>query len=112
MAKKSSVYFGPPLEAITSNLRDNDTVSGKINRMAERYAIITKRCQLSLNDDERQILLNVLNGTMADQLLIRHLADEVADSDWRNDPAAGELIERLQEASIAELFATVECLGY
>lgn len=111
MAKKSSVYFGPPLAELTE--RDNhdsarDSVSGRINRVAERYLAILRRHGVDLTDDERNILGNVLSGSWADPLLIRHLAYEVEDSEHN----APDLVAKLRSASFADLVATVEKLGY
>lgn len=108
MAKKSSVYFGPPLIELTKNLKRGDSVSGRINRTAERYLAICRRNGLELTDEERAILADVLSGTWADPLLIRHLADEVDDSDHD----AQELVEKLRSASFPDLVALVEELGY
>ncbi len=114
MAKKSSVYFGPPLAALTSDLKDSDTVSGKINRTAERYLEIIKRHKTELTDDEKQVLLNCLSGAFVDPLLIRHLADEVADSGEYLDgsEAAKSLHTKLESASFVELVVIVESLGF
>ena len=117
MAKKSSVYFAPPLAALTAQpVRGDltDSVSGRINRCAERYMEIIRLHALTLNDSERQVLGDVLSGTWADPLLIRHLADEVADSDAARDgdPAATSLEALLRAASFADLVATVEAAGF
>lgn len=112
MAKKSSVYFGPPLVALTSDLKESDSVSGKINRMAERYSAIIKRHTIELTDVEKEILGNCLCGTFADPLLIRHLADEVEDSDFTDMDEAKTLISKLRDASFADLVATVESLQF
>lgn len=112
MAKKSSVYFGPPLVALTSDLKESDSVSGKINRMAERYSAMIKRHTIELTDSEKTILGNCLSGTFADPLLIRHLADEVEDSDFAELDDAKSLVVKLRNASFADLVATVETLGF
>lgn len=111
MSRKSSVYFGPPLEALTSSLTDEDSVSGRLNRAAERYLEIVKRHDLKLTDEERTILGNCLSGSWADPLLIRHLAIEVADSEY-DSKAAKALIKKLESATFADLVATVERLGF
>ena len=108
MAKKSSVYFGPPLAELTENLKPGDSVSGRINRAAERYMAICRRHGVEITDEERPVLQDVLSGTWADPLLIRHLVDEVEDSDHN----APELAEKLRSASFADLVALVEELGY
>ena len=108
MAKKSSVYFGPPLIELTENLKPGDSVSGRINRTAERYQAICRRHGIDLTDDERAVLQDVLNGTWTEPLLIHHLAGEVADSEFD----APQLVEKLRAASFADLVATVEKLGF
>jgi len=108
MSKKSSVYFGPPMMAHTGNLASGDSVSGRLNRTVDRYMEICKRHALALNDAELQILAGVLSGSLADNLLIRHLADELLDSDYVDAPEGMPLVTRLREASFVELVATVE----
>lgn len=112
MAKKSSIYFGQPLEALTANVGENDSVSGRINRMADRYAAILKRHSIDLTDAEREILGNCLCGSFVEPLLIRHLADEVEDSDWADMPEAKSLCAKLRDASFADLVSIVESLGF
>ena len=112
MSKKSSVYFGPPLVELigreSSDSITRDSVSGRLNRCAERYLEIVKRHGLDLTKEERQILGNVLAGSWADPLLIRHLAEEVEDSEFD----APDLVDKLVTASFADLVAEVERLGY
>jgi len=114
MAKKSSVYFGPPLMALTTGLRDGDSVSGKLNRTAERYLDIIKRQGLDLDETEAMIIRNCLMGSVVEPLLIRHLADEVEDSEFMNThpQTCKPLVERLRQASFADLVATIERLGF
>lgn len=112
MSKKSSIYFGLPLMELTADLSDSDSVSGRINRMAERYAVIIKRHAIELTEGEAFVLADCLNGTWAEPLLIRHLADEVADSGHADSSDAKSLIKKLESASFADLVATVESLGF
>lgn len=112
MAKKTTVYFGPPLEALTGDLKGSDSVSGRINRAAERYGEILKRHGVELTDEERHILGCCLMGSWADPIMIRHLADEVADSEFAGQPAGRSLIAKLRSASFADLVAVVEGLGF
>jgi hypothetical protein len=84
----------------------------KLPRIAERYAEILKRHGLELTEDETQVLGDCLCGTWAEPLLLRHLADEVADSDHAGTPAALSLQAKLQSASFADVVATVEKLGF
>lgn len=111
MGKKSSVYFGAPLITLTSNLKSGDSVSGKINRMAERYAVINKSCNIELSDGEQKILVSVINDNFADVLTIRYLAEIVADSEFSKMENGMSLIEKLKLANVAEIIATVEALN-
>lgn len=108
MAKKTSVYFGPPLVDLTANAA---SVSGRINTAAERYLEILRRHGVDLTEEETLILGSCLSGSFVEPLLIRHLADEVADSEFADQPAAKTLIKKLSGASFADLVATVERLG-
>jgi hypothetical protein len=112
MAKRSTVYFGPPLAALTADLKGSESVSGRINRTAERYLELVKRHGLDLTEPERLILGNCLSGSWAEPLMIRHLADEVEDSEFADRPDAQALIAKLRGASFADLLATVEQLGF
>ena len=56
MSKKPPSIVGPPLEALTSNLSNGQSVSGRINSAAERYLEILKRPSLGLSESERVIL--------------------------------------------------------
>lgn len=112
MAKKSSVYFGPPLAALTADLKGSESVSGRLNRVAERYLELLKRHGLDLTEAERLILGNCLSGSFCEPLMIRHLADEVEDSEFAGQPEARDLIVKLRGASFSDLLATVEQLGF
>lgn len=113
MSKKTSVYFGEPLERLTEDLKTGESVSGRINRCADRYLAIVQRSGLDLTEDEKHILGNCLSGSWADPLLIRHLADEVEDSEfYEESDVAKELVMKLLDASFADLVATVEKLGF
>lgn len=117
MSRKSSVYFGPPLEALTSNLTDEDSVSGKLNRTAERYLEILKRHGLS--EEERVMLRVCITGPWLDISTIRHLAD-LADAKKVLDLSGAPLLEKrrqaliakLRNAPFADLVAEVERLGF
>ena len=117
MAKKTSVYFGEPLMELTNGCDATsgpNSVSGRINRTAERYLAILQRHGLDLTEQERDVLKSCLSGSWVEPLLIRHLADEVEDSERfeEQDPAALTLVDKLRGASFADLVATVEKLGF
>ena len=112
MAKKSSVYFAGPLLAVTETKPENETTSGRLNAVAERYLEICKRHTIALTGEEKNILGNCLSGSLVEPLLIRHLADEVEDSEFSNTPEAKALVKKLKKCTFAELVAIVESLGF
>lgn len=112
MSKKTSVYFGPPLLDLTGNLTAEDSVSGRINRCAERYRAILNRHGIDLDAEESVILGNCLSGGWVEPLLIRHLDTEIEESEYADSAAAKRLISKLRSASFADRVATVERLGF
>ena len=112
MGKKSSIYFGPVLIEHTSGLETGDSVSGRINRTAERYVEVCKRHGIELSDDERIFLANILMGSFVDPLLIRHLPHEIRDSDKSGDINLEALAEKIENANFADRVALVESLGF
>ena len=121
MAKRQTVYFGPPLAALTEDLKELDTVSGRINRAAERYGEILKRHGVALTEEERCVLGKCLRvglfgsdraRSRVGPVLILHLADTVADSEFADQSEARSLIDKLRAASFADLVATVEGMGF
>ena len=112
MGTKKSIYCGQPLMGVVRTLKKGQSLSGRLNQMAERYLAICREHGVDLTDEEATILGNCLSGTFVEPLLIRHLADEVEDSEWADEEAAKSLIRKLRSASYADLVATVEKLGF
>ncbi|MDU7324864.1 MAG: hypothetical protein E7L32_26245 [Klebsiella michiganensis] len=73
---------------------------------------VIRACALPLDDDETQVLLNVLNGSVVEPAFIEYLAQEIRDSDdyLEGIPAAKSLYEKCQSATYPQLLATVERL--
>ncbi|HWO99190.1 MAG TPA: hypothetical protein VNL74_00980 [Methylococcus sp.] len=82
----------------------------KLPAIAERYAEIVKRHGVVMTEREAFILVSCLMGSFVEPLLIRHLADEVEDSEFADEEAGQTLIAKLRSASFADLVATVEKL--
>lgn len=112
MDKKKTIYCGPPLMEVVRKMKEGQGISSRLNQVAERYLAILREHGVDLTDEEATILGNCLSGTFVDPLLIRHLADEVEDSDFADEEAAKSLIRKLRSASYADLVATVERLGF
>ncbi len=80
------------------------------NNIFDRYAHLVRACALPLDDDETQVLLNVLSGSVVEPAFIEYLAQEIRDSDdyLEGIPAAKSLYEKCQSATYPQLLATVE----
>ena len=68
----------------------------------------------ALEPDEKQVLLNVLSGSLVEPSLIEYLAQEVIDYDdyLAGVEAAQTLYDKCASASYPVLLATVERLGF
>ncbi|HEC12476.1 MAG TPA: hypothetical protein ENI80_04380 [Acidiferrobacteraceae bacterium] len=114
MNKKTKIYFGPPLAVLTENEKNTLAISGKINRVAERYMeIIKQHSHIKLIGAERDCLIWICQMGYMSTLEIHELADEVRDADFEIEDTDREaLINKLESASFADLVALVEELGF
>lgn len=110
---KTQVFFGPPLARLTDGQRNTLEISGKLNRTAERWLDLMGRHGVPLNEAERACLAHVCGIGYLSPLEIRELPMEVEltdfDAEGLDKPA---LAARLREASLADLLAMVEALGF
>ncbi len=74
----------------------------RLNNIFDRYAHLVRACALPLDDDETQVLLNVLNGSVVEPAFIEYLAQEIRDSDdyLEGIPAAKSLYESVSQRPI------------
>jgi hypothetical protein len=110
---KTPVFFGPPLASLTDGQKNTLEISGKLNRTAERYLELMREHGLSLSEAERRCIVHICHiGFMSPQE-IRELPMEVEltrfECEGLDKPA---LAAKLQAASLADLVAVVEQLGY
>lgn len=110
MGKKSSIYFGEVLAEHTTALAEFDSISGRINRTAERYVAICKQHGIDVTEAEAEHIKAALSGTFVEPLLIKYLADEIRDTSSAVVDV-GALAKKLEGASFADLVALVEQLG-
>jgi hypothetical protein len=104
-----------PSPALRKNLNTcGKGVTERLNQIYERYEHILRVAALHLELEEKQVLLNVLSGSLVDPSFIEHLAGEIIDSDdYINGCASAKtLYEKTKEADYATLLATVERLGF
>jgi len=114
MNKKTKIYFGPPLNVLTENEKNTLTISGKINRTAERYLEILKHhSHIELTDAERECLKQICQVGFMSTLEIHELPEDVRDADCEVEGLDREaLTKKLESASYADLVALVEELGF
>ncbi len=113
MNKKTKIYFGPPLNVLTEGEDNTMTISGKLNRTAERYLEIIKEHGLDLAEGERACLIEICDfGFMAPHE-IRELPMDVRMSKFEAEGLDKQsLAKKLDGASMADLVAVVEDLGF
>lgn len=111
MNNKRTIYFGQPLVNLTAECGPRE-VSNAINTAVERYQWVCKHHSIELTEAEARILYNTLNGTHIDELLLRHLHEEILESDDGELPAAKALAEKIESASMADIIGTLEKLGF
>ena len=113
MNKKTRVYFGPPLAALTENETNTMEISGRINRTAERYLALLQSHHVDLTEPERQCLTRICEAGFLAPYEIEDLPYEVRDMDIQIEGLDREaLFKKLESASFADLVAVVEDLGY
>jgi hypothetical protein len=111
--KKTPIYFGPPLERHTEGEKNTLMKSGRINRTAERYMAMMEHHGLTLSPAEATCISQVCDIGFMSPLEISELAMDVKNGTFDiPDLDAKLLAEKLEQASFADLVATVEALGF
>ena len=110
---KTQVFFGPPLARLTEGQKNTLEISGKLNRTAERYLALMQHHGLPLTAPEQQCLAHICQIGFMSPLEIRELPLEVDltrfDIEGLDKKA---LAQKLRAASLADLVAVVESLGF
>lgn len=113
MNEKTRIYFGPPLAHLTQAETNTMTVSGKINRTAERYLEMMRCHGLELSTAESACIAHVCGLGFMSPEEIRELPFEVRQTEFECEGLDKEaLATRLESASFADLVAVVERLGF
>jgi hypothetical protein len=114
MTTKKSIYIAPPLTKLLKNRPQSESLPGRVDQIFERYTSVLDGEAIELTDSETHILGNCLMGSLVSPLLIRHLVDELDDSEFADQPddAFRSLREKLVVATDPQLVATVEQLGF
>jgi hypothetical protein len=110
---KTQVFFGPPLARLTEGGRNTLEISGRLNRTAERYLELLREHGLALSEPERACIVHLCDiGFMSPQE-IRELPMEVELTRFECEGLDKRaLVEKLDQASFADLVALVESLGF
>jgi hypothetical protein len=117
MARRTSLYLSEPLEAILAGRQDQDSLSGRLTTVAERYAAIVSAHRPQLSEAEWNACRDALNGVwLRDVLSVRAIWAEIADADridglgdkWSIDGQA--LAARIRDMPLAAQVALVEAV--
>jgi hypothetical protein len=113
MNKKTRIYFGPPIDLLTEGQSNTMEISGKLNRTAERYLEILKHHGMELTEAERACLTLICDFGYMAPYEIRELPIDVRMTRFEAEGFDKEhLAEKLEAASMADLVAVVEELGF
>lgn len=112
--KSLSVSPSPPLRKSIEQHKDSGTPpTGRINQIWDRYSQIINKEQIPLSDDEKAILLNLMQGSFIDNYFIEGLELEITDSDeyQSGSESAVTLLEKITDTTFSQRVATIELLG-
>ena len=109
--KRPSIYMNPPLYRARETVRNGQSFAARLGEICERYQLICKQPP-ELSEREQVLLGNTLSGSLVEPLLIKHLDDELEDSDAGDPSELRDLAARVRDMSIAERVAMIEHLGF
>ena len=104
---RPSIYLTAPLMKVQEELED-ETLSARLARIAERYELICKNTRL-LDRDQQVALARALKDTKVTPLVIKYLDKELAS--MTDNPKALALAERIEAMTMAERVACIEQIG-
>lgn len=113
--------FDPIMEFLSNSHENNIdlpsyhlTAITRILQVMERYNLFIQHQGLKLDEDERHIFINSLNGLLLSRNTIPCMYQEVQDSDFMEsgDPAAKTLVSKLKSASDIDILASIEKEGF
>lgn len=114
---RPTIYLSVPLRRVRDQLGPGETLSARLSRIAERYALVTETDH-GLDEDNLALLRQALAGESVGPLIIRHLPAELPRLLDHSRQAAGAapisteavkaLAECLDAMSLAERLSAVE----
>lgn len=111
LARNPSFTPSPKLRADLEARRGTEGVTGRLNQIFDRYQLITAKVP-ALTEQETVLLGNTLSGSYIEPLLIKHLDDELLDSDAGTPDECQALADRIRNMTLAERVALIESLGF
>jgi len=111
--KRRTVYFGEPLIRFLESKPEGKSVSGSLNLAIDRYQGLLMGKRISLNEDEKELLVGYLKTVDVTPFVLSNLGELMVDFYFNSvkEQAAINLSMRL-DLSFLERIATVEALGY
>lgn len=109
--KRPSIYMNPPLQSVKGSLRGSQSLSQRLGEIVERYQLACSQMP-AISDREISILGDALSGSLVEPLLVKHLADELEDSDAGDPSEIHDLAARVRDMSYAQRLALIESLGF
>ncbi|MDX2289795.1 MAG: hypothetical protein NW217_13350 [Hyphomicrobiaceae bacterium] len=116
-ARKAGLYITPPIAALLAAREDQDSLSGRLSTVAERYSAILEAHKPRLSEAEWNACRDALNGVWhGDMMSISLIGAAIADADnhdglgakWGVDARA--LAARVHEMPIAGKVALIEAV--
>ena len=113
MGKKKSIYLGEPLQKRTANLRGDvdESLSGRINQLAERMNYILNYHTPELSKDEMSVFMEALSGEVITIDILETLDQWLVSNTNPNSPASRSLISRVKDMDPSTRAALVESVG-
>lgn len=112
MARRTTIYLTDRAEAA---LAGGDSLSGSINRIADRYYEILRRSRIDLSDAEMDAVRDALNGWLAEPAATISGGPALEVEDALDDGLAERhgidgraLVDKLRELSYAQEVALVD----
>lgn len=114
LARNPSFTPSPSLRRDLEQHHRSLGTTGRLNQIWDRYSHLVRAEALRLDDAERQVLLNVLSGSLVDASFLTGLELEVRDSDdyIEGVAAASTLLKKLESATYGQRLATIEAVGF
>ena len=90
--------------------------TGRINDLFDRYQVMRKELAISLTEDEKTIIRAMLHGVALNDaqfsIACMALKQDCFDDEYSEMSSINSLQNKLQAASLPQIMATIDLLGY